>query len=368
MIDALERQFARVEFMNGDRVTDAESSQDMRIVVIGASAGGVEAFSFLASQFPPDINAAIFMVLHVPHNATSLMPDILRRAGDLPAVHAASREPLRAGRIYVAPPDRHMILRDEMVCTTFGPRENGHRPAVDPLFRSAAEAYGERVIAVVLTGNLDDGTAGLGAVKAMGGVTIVQDPDDALYPGMPLNAIENIEVDHVLPLKEIVPTILQLVGQPAPHREANVEKNRQIDIEIRAAAMDPQLVQADGPPGKPSGFTCPECNGGLWELQDGKLVRFRCRVGHAYSADSLVSAYGSSVEAALWAAFRSLEENAAFARRLARRAEDMRQFSAASRFSQQATRSAEHAQTLRGILASGPVAAEPEHAELVAPD
>lgn len=340
----------------------------MRIVVIGASAGGVEALSQIAAEIPADINAAIFTVLHIPHNATSLLPDILRRAGDLPAVHAASREPIKRGRIYVAPPDRHMIIRDHTVCTTFGPRENGHRPALDPLFRSAAEAFGADVIGVVLTGNLDDGTAGLGAVKATGGVTIVQDPDDALYSGMPLNAIENIEVDHVLPLKEIVPTILQLVGQPAPHGVANVDNKKQINIEVRAASMDPDLVEMDGPPGKPSGFTCPECNGGLWELQDGKLIRFRCRVGHAYSADSLVSAYGSSVEAALWAAFRSLEENAAFARRLARRAEDMKQFYAASRFTQQATRSAEHAQTLRGILAAGPVAAEPEHAELVAPE
>jgi two-component system chemotaxis response regulator CheB len=338
----------------------------MRVIVIGASAGGVEALSYLAAQIPPDINAAILVVLHIPHNATSLMPEILRRAGDLPAMHAATREPLRPGRIYIAPPDRHMMVRDGMVVTTFGPRENGHRPAVDPLFRSAAESCAQKVIGVILTGNLDDGTAGLSAIKQMGGITIVQDPEDALYSGMPQSAIDNVKVDHVLPLEEIVPEILRLLGQSTPQMEAHVEKKAQFDIEVRSIEMDPELIDDDGPPGKPSGFTCPECNGGLWELHEGNLIRYRCRVGHAYSSDSLVSAYGSSVEAALWAAFRSLEENAAFSRRLARRAKQLGQEGAASRFIQQSEKAAHHANTLRGILAAGPVAAAPEHAELVA--
>ena len=336
-----------------------------RVIVVGGSAGGVQAMSRLVSELPRDIKAAILMVLHIPHNAVSVMPAILRRAGVLPAVHAATREPLREGVVYVAPPDRHLLLREGNVITSFGPRENGHRPAIDPLFRSAAEAFGAGVIGVLLTGNLDDGTAGMAAIKDHGGVTIVQDPEDALYSGMPLSAIQNVSVDHVRPLDGIVPTIMKTLGDQV--RSSNGDRtDEELDIEIRKVQMDPTL-DYEAQIGQPSGFTCPECAGGLWEVKEGPLVRYRCRVGHAYSADSLVSAYGSSVEAALWAALRSLEENASFSRRLARRADSMNQRIALERFEAQAARASEHANTLRAILATGPVAAESEH-EVVAPD
>lgn len=197
-------------------------AQVRRVVVVGGSAGGVQAMSRLVSQLPRETRAAILMVLHIPHNAVSAMPAILRRAGALPALHAATREPLREGVIYVAPPDRHMMVRETSVITTFGPRENGHRPAVDPLFRSAAEAFGKGVIAVLLTGNLDDGTAGMAAVKEHGGLTIVQDPEDALYSGMPASAIENVGVDHVLPLGRIAPAILEYLGEAAPSSNGDV--------------------------------------------------------------------------------------------------------------------------------------------------
>lgn len=336
-----------------------------RVIAIGASAGGVEAMTYLASNLPRNLNAAVLMVLHIPHNAVSLMPEILRRAGELPAVHAATREPLRAGRIYLAPPDRHMIVRDGTVGTVFGPRENGHRPAVDPLFRSVAEAHGSRAIGVVLTGNLDDGAAGILAIKQAGGVTIAQDPEDALYPGMPTNAIRSSGVDHVLALKEIVPTILRLLEEMPPDKEAQVD-NETLDIEIRKVEMDPS-VSVEEQVGEPSGFTCPECAGGLWELREGNLFRYRCRVGHAYSAESLISAYGSSVEAALWAALRALEENAEFALRLAKRSEIMDQPNTQGRFSEQAATAIGHAKTIRGILASGPVTAKPAE-EVIAPE
>jgi two-component system, chemotaxis family, protein-glutamate methylesterase/glutaminase len=347
-------------------MSDARTPQVRRVVVVGASAGGVEALSALVSKLPRDLPAAVLVVLHIPANAVSVMPGILRRAGQLPAVHAATREPLREGMIYIAPPDRHMLVRRGSVITRFGPRENGHRPAVDPLFRSAADSYGKDVIGVLLTGNLDDGTAGLAAIKEAGGLAIVQDPDDAVYPGMPTSAIENVKVDRVLPLDEIAPALLEYVGSKPPDAEPLGEGHRMIDIEIRKAEMDPSL-EIDAEVGKPSGYTCPECSGGLWEIDEGSLVRYRCRVGHAYSADSLVAAYGSSVEATLWAALRSLEENATFAERLARRAETMGQTIAFDRFTAQAKRAKEHAVTLRNILAAGPVTAEPEH-EVVAPD
>lgn len=350
----------------GDYVSNGQTSELTRVIVVGASAGGVEALSQLVSKLPRDLPAAVLVVLHIPANAVSMMPGILRRAGNLPAVHAATREPLREGMIYIAPPDRHMLIRKGSVVTTFGPRENGHRPAVDPLFRSAAESYGREVIGVLLTGNLDDGTAGLGAIKEAGGLAIVQDPDDSMYPGMPASAIENVKVDQVLPLDEIAPALLQLLGSAPPAAPVRRETEGMIELEIRKAEMDPS-IGIDEEVGKPSGYTCPECSGGLWEIDEGSLVRYRCRVGHAYSADSLVAAYGDSVEATLWAALRSLEENAAFAERLARRAESMGQTIALDRFKAQAQRAKEHARTLRNILAAGPVTAEPEH-EVVAPD
>jgi two-component system, chemotaxis family, protein-glutamate methylesterase/glutaminase len=180
-----------------------------KVVVIGASAGGVEAISYIASQLPRDFDAAVFVVLHISPSAKSMMPQILSRSGRLPAVHAGTSEPIREGVIYVAPPDKHMLLRDGLVVTTDDAREHGHRPAVDPLFRSAAEAYGERAVGVILTGNLSDGAAGLAAIKAHGGVAIVQDPDEAAHSGMPSTAIEQVDVDAVLQLSLIVPAIIQ---------------------------------------------------------------------------------------------------------------------------------------------------------------
>lgn len=320
--------------------------------------------SRLASRLPRDIPAAVLMVLHIPHNAVSVMPAILRRAGPLPAVHAATREPLREGVIYVAPPDRHLLVRSSNAITVFGPRENGHRPAIDPLFRSAAEAYRERVIGVLLTGNLDDGTAGMAAIKDCGGITIVQDPDDASYSGMPESAIQNVEIDRVLPLDEIVPAILEIIERP-PVPSASQQPEEDIELEIKKVSMDTSIDQAEMT-GQPSGFTCPECNGGLWEVREGTLTRYRCRVGHAYSSDSLASSYGSSVEAALWAALRSLEENSAFARRLATRAEERNNRLSKERLLEQAARATEHANALRSILTEGPLTAEPEN-EVIAP-
>jgi len=181
------------------------------IVVVGASAGGVEALSELVRGFPPDLDASVFVVLHLPAGGTSMLPKILERAGHLPAAHPRDGARIEHGRIYVAPPDAHLALRPGKVCLPLGPIQNGHRPAIDSLFRSAAEAYGPRVIGVLLTGTLDDGTHGLRSVKRHGGVALVQDPKQALYPGMPQSAIENVRVDQVLPLAELASAITSLV-------------------------------------------------------------------------------------------------------------------------------------------------------------
>jgi two-component system chemotaxis response regulator CheB len=263
----------------GDHVSNDPTPQVRRVIVVGASAGGVEALSQLVSRLPRDLPAAVLVVLHIPANAVSVMPGILRRAGQLPAVHAATREPLREGIIYIAPPDRHMLVRRGSVVTTFGPRENGHRPAVDPLFRSAADSYGKDVIGVLLTGNLDDGTAGLAAIKESGGLAIVQDPEDAVYPGMPTSAIENVKVDRVLPLEEIAPALLEFLDDAPPAMPPRRDIESMIDLEIRKTEMDPS-IGIDEEVGRPSGYTCPECHGGLWEIDEGSLVRYRpCLLG-----------------------------------------------------------------------------------------
>jgi two-component system chemotaxis response regulator CheB len=217
----------------------ANGGKPYRVLVIGASAGGVEGISSLASRFPPDINAAIFAVLHLPHNATSYMPQILERAGDLRAIHPGAESSIEKGVIYLAPPDKHLLVREGRVVTVAGPRENGHRPAIDPLFRSAAEAYGARVIGVILSGNLDDGTAGLAAVKSRGGTAIVQNPEETMCSGMPKSAIENVRVDYVLPLERIVPTILELINGGAPSQEAFMStKKANLDTDTRNAQLD----------------------------------------------------------------------------------------------------------------------------------
>ena len=174
-----------------------------RIIVIGASAGGVEAISQVVRELPADVPAAVCVVLHFPASGTSVLPSILARVGSLPAAHAVDGEPIQPGRIYVAPPDRHLIVRQERVELSIGPKENNHRPAVDVMFRTAARSHGPRVIGVVLSGTLDDGTVGLAAIRKQRGIAVVQDPEDALYPGMPRSALENVGGDHVLPVAGI---------------------------------------------------------------------------------------------------------------------------------------------------------------------
>ncbi|HVF39512.1 MAG TPA: chemotaxis protein CheB [Gemmatimonadaceae bacterium] len=322
-----------------------------RVIVIGASAGGVEALTRMVSQFPRDIAATIFVVLHIAPTAVSVLPNILSRRGRLAAHHAIDGETPETGRIYVAPPDRHLLVMRDKLLTPVGPRENGHRPAVDPLFRSAALAHGQRVIGVVLTGNLDDGTAGLQAIKQCGGIAIVQDPDDADYPGMPRSAVENVAVDHVLKLEDTVSKIMELLAQPTVS-DGDRMMNGDLKAEVDISKLDVQELQADDHTGEPSGFSCPECAGVLWEIREGKLVRYRCRVGHAYSAETMLAAHGEAAEAALWAALRALEENAAFARRVSRRVES-KHGKSSRKLLEQADRTEMHARKLREILLSG---------------
>jgi two-component system chemotaxis response regulator CheB len=280
-----------------------------------------------------------------------VLPEILTRVGPLPAVHPTDREPLRYGRIYVAPPDHHMIVEGPAIRIEHGPTENGVRPAVDPLFRSAARTFGPRVIGIVLTGSLDDGTAGLAAVREAGGIAVVQDPEEAFAPSMPRSALEFVGADHVLPLREIPLLIETLTRERAPEPASDLAGPHLNPIESDLA-KEPIALRAEDRPGRVSIYSCPECSGTLWEVEDAGILRFRCRVGHSYSPDSMLAAQTDSVDRALWAALRALEERAALTRRLADRARHRRHTGVAVAFEQRADAAAEHATVVRNMLRS----------------
>jgi two-component system, chemotaxis family, protein-glutamate methylesterase/glutaminase len=318
------------------------------VVVIGASAGGVEALRTLVSGLPADLPAAVLIVLHVPSQGASVLPAILSRSGPLPARHPGPEEGLSESTIWVAPPDHHLVVTDDHLVLTRGPRENGHRPAVDVLFRSAARALGPRLIGVVLSGVLDDGTAGLAAVAARGGATAVQDPEDALYPGMPTSALEHVAVQHVAPVGELAELIVRLCKEEVV--DVDPPASPLMDIETGLALMDDDAMNAADRPGRPSGFSCPDCNGVLWEIQDEDLVRYRCRVGHAWSAESLFGEQTVQLDSALWMALRGLEEKAALARTLAERALERNSRLTAERFVAQAQDATRAARAIRALL------------------
>ena len=321
---------------------------ERNIIVIGSSGGGVEALQRLIAPLPGDFSAAIFVVLHLSPEGTSVLPHILSRAGNLPAFHPRDGEPVRPGRIYVAPPDNHLLLEDGRVRVSHGPRENRHRPAIDPLFRSAARWYGPRVIGVVLTGSLDDGTAGLLAIKRRGGVAVVQDPADALFSDMPRSAIEHVEVDYVAPLDRI-PELLQQLA-PVEVSENGTGRSSRLNKETEIAELSMDAIEDENRPGTPSPFACPECGGVLWEQEGEEILRFRCRVGHAYTASSLSLEQTEAVEGALWAAMRALEEGASLARRMAQKAAQSKHQRAETRYRERAETKMQQAEVLRRLI------------------
>jgi two-component system chemotaxis response regulator CheB len=287
-----------------------------KLILIGASAGGVNALTRITSALPANLPATVLIVMHIGARR-SLLPEILQKCCPLPVRHAEDCDLLQPGQVLIAPPDRHLTVEKHegqpRARLWHSPRENHTRPAIDPLFRSAAAAFDGDVIAAILTGYLDDGTAGLYAVKACGGHAIVQDPSDAQVPDMPASALAYVAVDQVLPLNEIGPMLTALterLGEPAaggaiPDREAaaptwmNVE-NRYVRGD--AGMEDLQRI------GVPSGLTCPECNGALWKINGAIPPRFRCHTGHSFSARVLSELQDQSVENALWSSLRALQE------------------------------------------------------------
>jgi two-component system chemotaxis response regulator CheB len=286
------------------------------IIVVGASVGGIEALRTIAGGLPKEFPASVFIVLHTSPEAPGILADIIDRAGALPAAYAADGERIQPGRIYVAPPDRHLIIEPNRVRLTRGPKENRSRPAVDPLFRSAAQVYGPRVIGVILTGYLDDGTAGLWAVKQLGGTAIVQDPHEALAPSMPASALRQVRVDYCLPVAEIASLLVSLTAAPLDE-EGEHEVPKDMEIEVRIAKEVTALNAGVLKLGEPSNYACPECHGVLLRLKEENRIRFRCHTGHAYSIDSLLAEITEGVEDSLWNAIRSIEESVLLLRHMA---------------------------------------------------
>jgi two-component system chemotaxis response regulator CheB len=319
------------------------------VVVIGASAGGVSSLMSLVRCLPAGLEAAVAVAVHVPEESPSALPAILSRKGPLRAAHAVDEEPLHHGRIYVAPPGRHLLVKRRTLRSVNGPNENGHRPAVDPLFRTAARSHGRRTIGVVMSGSLDDGTAGLRSVKQHGGAALVQDPEEAMFSGMPTSAIENVAVDFVGEVSalasELVRRIAVLAADDSETDMSDDEADALDVVEMDRGTPDPNEWSAS-----PSPYTCPECHGSLFERQDGTLIRFRCRTGHAYSQETLVASQAHGVESALWIALRALEENAALLRRMGGRAAERGLERSAQRFLTQATTVEMRARVIREAL------------------
>ncbi|HTN83526.1 MAG TPA: chemotaxis protein CheB [Sorangium sp.] len=306
------------------------------IIVIGASAGGVETLIALIGGLPSDLPASLFVVLHLPPTARSMLPQILERTTRMPVGTAVDGEPIERGRIYIAPVDNHLMLCDGFVRVVRTAKENGHRPAVDPLFRTAAEAYGSRVIGVVLSGTRDCGTAGLLEIKRRGGIAVVQDPEDALFSEMPQSALDNVPVDHCVPLARLPPLLADLVQQKAGVAPAAAESPHGL---VGEKVEAPEIE-----------FTCPDCGGNLVRNGDGAMLSFRCKVGHRYTPEGLENEQAEALEAALWVALRTIEDTAALARRMAERAAERNQIYMVAHFEEKVRAAEERGALVRRAL------------------
>lgn len=303
-------------------------------IVVGTSLGGLDALNRLLQRLPADLPAAVFIVLHTHASSSGRLPEIFGRVTPLKVTYAVHGEPIELGRVYLAPPDNHLMLDRGYLHVARGPKENGHRPAVDPLFRSAARSYGARVVGVLLTGGLDCGTAGLMMIKAQGGTTIVQDPGEAVQPEMPRNALNHVEIDHVLPLARIGP-LLNRLARTCAAIPAAPQNGTPTEIEVATA--------------HPADVACPACGGVMHESEVNGLTRFRCHTGHTFSLESLANEQARALEGALWAAVRVLQESEALARRMANYAgADMER-----RFEEKAEAMKHHASRIQRMLLGG---------------
>lgn len=321
------------------------------IIVIGASAGGFAVLRQLAAALPPDLLAALFIVWHMPPDGQGLLSQVLDLAHTLPAADAVDGEAIAPGRIYVAPPDHHLLLEPGRVRVTKGPKEHRFRPAVDPLFRSAAVAYGPRVVGVVLSGALDDGAAGLQVIKRHGGTAVVQDPLDAEVPSMPRSAMRAVAVDYAVPAAGLATLLVRLSQESVPvPPEVTMDDDNKTRIELRIAAAENALSAGVMKLGSLTPYTCPDCHGVLLVLRDGDQMRFRCHTGHAFSADSLLDALTATTENELWNALRSLDENVLLLNHLGDHLAESQQTALAAMYYQQAQVATAQSELVRQAL------------------
>jgi len=314
-----------------------ENGRANRVFLIGGSSGAIEATRSLLGKLPRDFPCPILVVIHTGPESPGLLPKVLQRCTSLIVQTAENQAKPLPGHVYVAPPDLHLTVQNRAMLLMPGPVENRHRPAIDPLFRSAARYYGPRAVGIILSGYLDDGCAGLYRVKQSGGVTIVQDPEEAIAPDMPRNAIERVVPDYTVGLSQMAELLQKLASEP-------------VTTQNEVLAMDPN---PENFPGKLAAFTCPECHGNLWEVEEGPNLKFRCRVGHAFTADVMLADQGLDVERALWAALRVLEEHGELSTRLATRAHQSGHQYAEKRYSERAAEATQNAAILRELLVHG---------------
>ena len=329
-------------------------------MVIGASLGGIEAIRRILADLPADLPAALFVVVHTAPAAPGALPSIFDAAGPLRALPVVDGEPIERGRIYVAPPDHHLLIERECVLLRRGPRENRARPAIDPLFRSAAVHFGGRVIGVVLTGLLNDGASGLRAIKTCGGLAVVQEPADAIAPDMPRNALRHAAVDRRARLSEMGALLARLAAEPAGE---SLEAPDYIRREAAIARQEQITMEKQKKFGEPSAFTCPDCHGALWEIKEGALLRFRCHIGHSFTSRALLAAETDELEQALSSALRSHKERTELLRRMADEVEEAGHAGLAERYRGRAAEFEREAAVIRRVLkrsSLAELAAEPE--------
>jgi two-component system chemotaxis response regulator CheB len=330
------------------------------VIAIGASAGGVGSLQRVVEHVPADFPAAILIALHLPDGIRSMLADILTRAGSLPATQAVNDEPILPRHIYIAPAGFHLTARGGRLVVSRGAREHGVRPAIDPLFRSVALAYGPRAIGIVLSGLLDDGTVGLREIKRAGGIAIVQDPRDTEWPSMPQSALTHVDVDYSVPATQIGSLLQQIV---MPQRRVAMMPQHNDSANVKEEVVDLTMHRDERDhPGEPSPYSCPDCGGVLWELSDEDLIRFRCRVGHAFTSETLTTEQAITVEHALWTALRALEEQAAVRRRMAERASHQGTAASADQYQNRARELERQALQVRTLLLQGVGAAEEQPA------
>jgi len=323
------------------------------IVVVGASAGGVEAIIEMVKGIPRGYPGAIFIVQHTPAYAKSNLDLIVQNHTDLLVKKGTDGEEITGGTIYVPRADHHLIMEAGRVVISKGPRENRFRPAVDTLFRSAAHAYRERVVGVVLSGALNDGTSGMWMINRLGGTAIVQEPGEALFPDMPKSVMQYTEVDHVLPVARMGPLLFHLASQKigdVPVNRVGKMKEQLLEIELGIAKGKNGLIMGLLEQGTPSALACPECHGALTQFEEGKLLRFRCHTGHAHTAESLLASIQDNVEKSMWEVMRGMEENNILLESMAQQLERDQQHTLASRYREQSRRFQQQAKAVQEAI------------------